>query len=57
MCFFGGGGGGLRKVVDPVGQITKNAPTPVRLLGLVPATPTNPLPVLPKSAAQKLLGE
>lgn len=57
MCFFGGGGGVLRKVIDPVGAVTKNAPTPLRVLGLVPATPTNPLPVLPKSAAQKLLGE
>lgn len=55
MCFFGGGG--LSKAIDPVGAITKNAPTPVRLLGLVPPSPTNPLPVLPKSASQKLLGE
>jgi hypothetical protein len=56
MCFFGGGGG-LSKVVDPIGAITKKAPTPLRVLGLVPPTPTDPLPILPKSASQKLLGE
>ena len=55
MCFFGGGG--VSKVIDPVGAIKKKAPTPLRVLGLVPPTPTDPLPVLPKSAAQKLLGE
>ena len=55
MCFFGGGG--LSKAIDPVGAVTKKAPTPLRRLGLVPPTPTDPLPVVPKSAAQTLLGE
>lgn len=51
MCFFGGGSGGLKTIVDPVGAVTKKLPAPLR-----PPTPLNPAPVT-KSIAGKLLGD